>query len=202
MNWKLSDIKNKMEKNTIAKQQELFEPKSETSFRTITLRLECMREKGVLLDPIPKQGDRAKILPIKFANPYDFKGSKYYRLDQLFVSHYTSSLITRWEKHLQWQIKAQLPRDFKMFEKEVHVQTIEFIFQPLKSMSKKVLASIREGEIIFKTTKPDLQDNLVKPLYDALEGIVLKHDAIVCSEGQKIKRYGMVPGINIELSGM
>ena len=36
---------------------------------------------------------------------------------------------------------------------------------------------IEEGGLIYKTSRPDLQDNLCKGLFDALSGIVFKDDS-------------------------
>jgi Holliday junction resolvase RusA-like endonuclease len=40
----------------------------------------------------------------------------------------------------------------------------------------------------FKTTKPDLQDNLNKPLFDALEGLVWERDQNVVAMDD-VKKY-------------
>ena len=53
----------------------------------------------------------------------------------------------------------------------------EFVFPPLKSMKKKTIQDIEAGEIIYKITKPDLEDNLKKGLNDAMTGIVWTDDS-------------------------
>ena len=36
----------------------------------------------------------------------------------------------------------------------------EFVFPPLKSMKKKTIQDIEAGEVIYKITKQDAEDNL------------------------------------------
>jgi len=52
--------------------------------------------------------------------------------------------------------------------------------------------------VIYKTTKPDLVDNLMKGLFDAMKGVVFIDDALVCkTETEKI--YGLVPCTIIDI---
>jgi Holliday junction resolvase RusA-like endonuclease len=65
-------------------------------------------------------------------------------------------------------------------------------------MKKKTIQDIEAGEIIYKITKPDLEDNLKKGMNDAMTGIVWTDDSrIAIGKGRKI--YGTVPKIRIKV---
>jgi Holliday junction resolvase RusA-like endonuclease len=73
-----------------------------------------------------------------------------------------------------------------------------FVFPPLKSWSKKKRLELESGAIIYKITKPDLTDNLMKGLFDAMNGISFTDDSRVCKvESEKI--YGLIPRTEVEL---
>jgi Holliday junction resolvase RusA-like endonuclease len=103
------------------------------------------------------------------------------------------------ERSIKMIINEQLPQDFKPFTKGVIVKKLHYVFPPLKTASKQQLFLIDCGQIIYKTTKPDLTDNLQKGLFDAMEGIVFMNDSQVCSIYDLKKYYGYNPRIEIEL---
>lgn len=102
----------------------------------------------------------------------------------------------------QKQIKEQLPEGFKMFETEVHITKFHCIFPPLKSFHKEKgkMEAIRNGEIFYKNTKPDLIDNLKKLCFDSMDG-VLKNDSIIVTENDTAKYYGVGGCIILEMKG-
>ena len=53
--------------------------------------------------------------------------------------------------------------------------------------------TIDNNEIVYKTTKPDLPDNLNKVLFDAMESIVFINDSQVCHVKEMMKIYGNQP---------
>jgi Holliday junction resolvase RusA-like endonuclease len=76
--------------------------------------------------------------------------------------------------------------------------TATFVFPPLKSWSKKEAERLQRGETVYKTTKPDVTDNLMKGLCDAMTGVVWIDDSRVAKvNSQKI--YGTTPMILIEV---
>lgn len=101
------------------------------------------------------------------------------------------------------QIKEQLPEGFKPFEKEVHLTKFHCIFPPLKSFHKEKgkMDAIRNGEIFYKTSRPDLIDNLKKLAFDSMSGLVLKDDSIIVTENNTAKYYGTGGCIIVELKG-
>jgi len=47
----------------------------------------------------------------------------------------------------------------------------------MKNLRKKEMSMLEAGEIIYKTTKPDLSDNLSKGLIDTMQGNVFLNDS-------------------------
>lgn len=117
--------------------------------------------------------------------------------------HYQPQKTVDRKKDYQGQIKQQLPEGFIRFETEVHLTKFHCIFPPLKSFQKIKgrMDALRNGEIFYKNTKPDLVDNLKKLVFDSMSGIVCKDDSIVVTENDTAKYYGVGGCIIIELKG-
>ena len=62
--------------------------------------------------------------------------------------------------------------------------------------------AIRNGEIFYKNTKPDLPDNLKKLVNDAMSGLVYEDDSLIVTENDTAKYYGIGGCIIIELEGI
>lgn len=142
-------------------------------------------------EPMPKQSVRS------FATGAKTESGKY------IVNHYQPQEMIERMKDYQFQIRKQLPPGFKMFEEQVHITQMHFIFPPLKSFHKIKgrMDEIYSGKIIYKTTKPDLPDNLKKLVNDSMSGIVFKDDNIIVSEDNIKKYYGVGGAIIIEMKG-
>ena len=65
-----------------------------------------------------------------------------------------------------------------------------------QSWSKKRKAMALQGEIL-PTTKPD-KDNVIKAIYDGINGIVWKDD-VQAVTGYQRKTYGEVPGVHVRI---
>ncbi|ONM43139.1 hypothetical protein BXT89_14395 [Halopseudomonas pachastrellae] len=65
-----------------------------------------------------------------------------------------------------------------------------------QSWSKKRKSLALAGEI-FPTTKPD-KDNVIKAIYDGINGIVWKDD-VQAVDGHQRKRYGETPGVRVRV---
>lgn len=107
------------------------------------------------------------------------------------VRSFQSSKVKREERNIRLDIKSQLPPDFKPLMEGVRV-SVTFIFPFPKSFSKAKLKQHDEGKVFFKTTKPDLTDNLMKGLFDAAQGVLFLNDSQVC-EVHSVKIYGHTP---------
>lgn len=111
---------------------------------------------------------------------------------------YQTKEVKQNERSMREQIISQLPAGFKPWSGPIVVNSLLFTFPPKKGETKRNMALVEAG-MLWKTTKPDLTDNLQKALWDAMEGIVFLNDSQVCCMRNVEKRYGMKPGIEIEL---
>ena len=118
----------------------------------------------------------------------------------VIIQMYQDSKYTRLDKAIKAYVSQQLPKNFLIFTKEVHIEMLDFVFPILSSFTKKKIHDIEKGEIIYKTVKPDV-DNLRKPLFDALTKLVWNDDALIVSENKIRKIYGIVPCTKIKLTG-
>src|ERR1044072_2270145 len=129
--------------------------------------------------PMPKQSVRAYATGRKNADT----GS-------LIVDTFQPKKMTARVTDYRKQLQEQLPADFQMFTRRVHIRKLHFVYPPLKSFSKALMNRIAGGEIVFKESKPHLPDNLKKLPLDAMSGIVCKDDSIIVSEDDVKKYYG------------
>ena len=116
--------------------------------------------------------------------------------DKNFVMSYQKKSVKDTEKSIAYSVKSQLPKGFVPFDEPISVEVL-FVFPPLKSWSKKQLKELEDGAIIYKETKPDLPDNLMKGLFDAMNKIVYTDDAKVCVVKETKKIFGFVPRTEI-----
>ena len=131
--------------------------------------------------PQPKQSTRFRVQ--KFGN-------------KNFVKTYQTKEVIQNERNIAFDAKSQLPEGFIPFTKALKAKVL-YVFPPLKGFTKAKLNALTAGSKIYKDTKPDLQDNLNKGLFDALEGIIYIKDSLICKvECEKI--YGHTPRIEIE----
>ena len=136
--------------------------------------------------------------------------------NDVMIKSYQDAKITNTSKLLQLQILKQLKatESFTKFRGAIFVTRMEFIFKVSKNAPKNMLNDLKEGNMIyFKETKPDL-DNLEKMIWDAMQaekaekdivnamtGLVYDNDAQIVSKNGVFKRWGMVPGVLIEMEG-
>lgn len=135
----------------------------------------------ILGTPTPKQSARFRIIKGK-------KGD--------FVSSYQKKSVKDAAKSIAYQIKEQLPSGFEIIDSPIAMDVL-FVFPPLKSWSKKKVSELESGAIIYKDTKPDV-DNTTKNLLDPMEGLVFTNDSKICRiRIQKI--FGFEPRTEVTL---
>jgi Holliday junction resolvase RusA-like endonuclease len=115
------------------------------------------------------------------------------------VVKYQDKKVKAEEANIRSQIANSLPSDFRMYTDAVKINRIVFVFPPLGNFPQWKLRLMDDGTEIYKTTSPDLTDNLQKGLIDAMKGLVFSDDAIICTCGQVKKVYGREPRTEIEL---
>lgn len=107
------------------------------------------------------------------------------------VGSYQKSSVVDKNRSLALDAISQLPKGFKPFTGTLFTKAV-FVFPVLKSMPKQLVKSIEDGIVVYKPTKPDLIDNCMKGVYDALNGIVYHDDSLICRVSTA-KIYGVRP---------
>lgn len=98
-----------------------------------------------------------------------------------------------YKTHLQWMANMQL-KGHELFEGSLFVRLTFFMPIPQSMRGKERNAAVNGG---YHKKKPDI-DNLIKGVFDALNGVAWKDDNQVSKvEAEKI--YGPEPGIKIEV---
>jgi Holliday junction resolvase RusA-like endonuclease len=97
-----------------------------------------------------------------------------------------------YKKDIGWQIRTQMC-EMDTMKSALSVRAT-FVMPILKSWSKKKQVGAIET---YHTSKPDI-DNLVKGLFDALNGVLWEDDNRVV-DMKAIKIYGEKPGIKLEV---
>lgn len=105
---------------------------------------------------------------------------------------YQPKEVVEMERNLKYDIKSQLPPDHVPYDCPLSL-AVQFVFPPPKGWSHTKMMSLRMGAKIYKDTKPDLQDNLMKGVCDAMEGIVYVNDSRICRLEPSEKIYGLTP---------
>lgn len=115
-----------------------------------------------------------------------------------FAQAYQTKEVKATAADVRTQVLEQLEEGFIPFDCPLSMRA-KFVFPFTKSFSKKKLKEAAEGKIFYKDTKPDITDNLMKGLCDAMEGIVFINDSRICKVNSE-KIYGNVPRIEILLT--
>ena len=170
-------------------------------------------------DPMAKQSARFTVSRYmngeKKGEPIIFMNKRTLKND-VMIKSYQDAKITNTSKLLQLQILKQLKAtdSFTKFRGAIFVTRMEFIFKVSKNAPKYMLNDLKEGNMIyFKETKPDL-DNLEKMVWDAMQaekaekdivnamtGLVYDNDAQIVSKNGVFKRWGLRPGVIVEMEG-
>lgn len=111
-----------------------------------------------------------------------------------FIHSYQSSEVKKAEKNIRDSVVGQLPEDFIPLDGCLSVE-VKLVFQPPKYMlkKKKYREHLEAGGEIYKPTRPDLPDNLLKGLFDAMNKVVFSDDARIVRLSDSKKVYGMKP---------
>jgi Holliday junction resolvase RusA-like endonuclease len=108
---------------------------------------------------------------------------------------YKPKKVLDYQKYVRTLIENQLPEDFNIIPAgcPIKVNHIEYIYAYPKSMAKK-----RRILKAPKVTKPDLQDNLNKAFFDALEGLIYEQDQNIVEINNMVKYYGPEDKIRVQ----
>lgn len=94
-----------------------------------------------------------------------------------------------WKRYVSFEVRRQLPPDFRPFEGVPVRLRVKYVYTPPKSWPKRDVRALAAGCRFWKITKPDLSDNLNKGLVDALTGVLWRDDALVAYISA-VKVYG------------
>lgn len=132
------------------------------------------------IEVVPKQSVRVQAIPF-----FNEKKGKW----DAFIKTYQLSKVTKFEKQINEAARAQLGQFFVPLEGAISM-SITIVTKVLKTMPKKNHEFIAQGGIIYKTTQPDLTDNMVKGIVDGLHEVLFINDGQICKfKSQKI--YGL-----------
>lgn len=114
------------------------------------------------------------------------------------VRTYQPKNNTDWKNYIRLCASEQLPEKWQSLDGPLALE-VQFVFSPLRSFPKKTMQAIAAGNRVYKSTKPDLTDNLLKGLCDALTGICWRDDSQICKVNS-CKFFGLDPMIRLKVS--
>lgn len=115
------------------------------------------------------------------------------------IISYQDSTVKEYENVISlFAKKAMLGNDLLSGALNMH---IVFVFEMTKSLGNGLQTRVKQGKKVYKITKPDVTDNLPKPVADSLNGIVYSDDSTVCRCLYE-KIYGTSSRLEITVSEM
>ena len=112
------------------------------------------------------------------------------------IKSYQKTEVKDTEANIGYIVHSSLPENHIPWDCAIGVE-VKFVFPIPSNFTKKKMLELEAGKIFYKTTKPDLTDNLMKGLMDALSGIVFKDDARIAKVFGTEKIFGEVPRTEI-----
>lgn len=149
---------------------------------------------------IVSRGEIAIMSELKFifrTEPRAIQSVRFCRIGE-HVRTYQSKNNTDWKNFIRLSASEQLPEKWQSLDGPLALEVL-FVFTPLRSFPKKTLQAIAAGNRVYKSTKPDLCDNLLKGLCDALTGICWRDDSQICKVNS-CKYFGLDPMIRLKVS--
>ena len=89
---------------------------------------------------------------------------------------YKDPKVKKYEQKLKLIAMKQLKDQPKILKGAVYYDAV-YTFLPPKSSPKWVLKAIEEGKTVYKSTKPDLTDNLNKGIIDVVTPLFMNNDS-------------------------
>lgn len=104
------------------------------------------------------------------------------------VVGYTDAEVKKYCTSLVLEMRSQLKPPIRKLVGPLKLD-ITFVFPYLKSHTKAERDFVSAGGMLWKHTKPDVTDNLNKPVADALQGLVMENDSQIADFSAR-KIYG------------
>lgn len=111
---------------------------------------------------------------------------------------YIDQTVVQYETNLLKEALSQRPKNFKPFRGPFGAWVEYYFSMPKRFRTRDNLWDLRKGLVFYKDTKPDLDSNLNKPLFDALEPRFIEHDAKLCVL-HAFKYWDLEPHIELKL---
>jgi Holliday junction resolvase RusA-like endonuclease len=111
---------------------------------------------------------------------------------------YPDKEVKEWAGQARAQIEAQLPQGHIPYQKGVIIKDLTFAYPVLKNTPGYQLRHLDQGGLLYKKTKPDL-DNLQKNLFDACKGVVFLDDSQIVEITNIKKIFARQPEITFEI---
>lgn len=92
------------------------------------------------------------------------------------VIGYTEAEIKKYQKALVWEMRSQIKPPVVRLTGPLKLE-VTYVFPFLKSHTKSQREAVAGGATLWKDTKPDVTDNLNKPVADAMEGLIMANDS-------------------------
>lgn len=143
----------------------------------LTTHLPVYRFK-LLQYPTPKQSMRVAVRAKRQVKGAGFLRNTDQQESPYQVHTFTDEALKQYQQNLVIEVLSQRPRGFVSLTGPLRL-FVAYVFPPLKNHTaaeQKVLAA---GGRVWKSTKPDVTDNLNKPVADALQGIIYQNDSQV-----------------------
>ena len=118
-----------------------------------------------------------------------------------FMRKYQPKDVVEWKNYIRIMAREQLPPGFRPLaptDRECIEFRSVFTFPLRTSETKTTMAYVASGGRIMHARKPDITDNLMKGLCDALTGILWTDDARVCHV-DSVKVDGENPSVDISV---
>jgi Holliday junction resolvase RusA-like endonuclease len=138
--------------------------------------------------------------------PVAKQSTKFRRMGK-FVNTYTPDEQVMYEVRIRQMAQEFLALNYPGFlpykpNVPLRVTKLQYVFTPTGGIMnrKKYADAMQHGIKIIKVTKPDVTDNLNKPLFDALAGVVYFNDAQIWKTCEVEKFYGLKRGIYLAFS--
>lgn len=101
------------------------------------------------------------------------------------------------QQNIRAQVVNQIPKNFVPWKGPLFVSCV-YVFPFTTSLTKKLKKQVKKGKILYKDSRPDLTDNLNKPLFDAMNEIVFMDDSQIC-KFEAVKYYDEIPKILVTI---
>ena len=116
---------------------------------------------------------------------------------------YQDKKVVAYKKEIRRQAEEALGENWEPFSCMVVMDELIFMFPLPKNTPKYVIQSVESGFIYYRESTPDLEDNMAKGLFDALNGLLMEDDKQIVESRLRRKIFTAgEPGIYLKCHPM